>query len=615
MKELCVVHLVRAQNGIEPFQRFLNSYQNNPGGVEHEFLVIFKGFNNSDELKVHQEILKSFKYISYEISDEGFDLTAYFSVAKTFGNQYRFFCFFNSFSEILDKDWLLKLYQPALMQDVGIVGASGSLQSHRKGSQFNLLKEVYVVSKNHFKLYTKKVFLKKLILSMVAAYVYCRSQLKFGFFPNCHIRTNAFVISSNLMNLLCCPLLKEKMDAYKLENGKGGISRQIISMRKRLILVGKDGKFYDEKDWYKSNTFWQSNQENLLIADNQTRDYQYGTLERRKFLSTSAWGASIKIAEGIDFSAYPKISVCIPVRNGGKYLHIAIDSVLRQTYTQYELIVIDNASSDDTVQWVEQLATKYSKIKLFKHEKNIGLIENFNACLYKATGEYIKFLCADDVLMPNCLEQMLCAFEANKSASLVAVGRLLVNQHDDVLALKNYSKDEVLVGGKDTINRCLFGTNYIGEPSATMFRRGALEEGFDVNLPHLVDLEMWFRLLEQGDLVSIPKPLCFIRRHELQMTRHNIQSGVLIEDNVQLFDMYKDKPYIKHTWLRKVERKMRMAYRVWMCRKSIKNERKNQILKLQSSLIFYYLLMPLVSFVVYMARKLKPQVSSIFSEN
>lgn len=612
MKELCVVYLVRYKNDLEQFQHFLDSYQRNAAGVEHDFLIVFKGFSQSEDLGEYRKILKSFTYISYEISDEGFDLTAYFSAAKTFGNQYRFFCFFNSFSEILDEDWLLKLYQPALMQDVGIVGASGSLQSHRKGSQLSLIKEVYIVSKNHFKLYEKKVFLKQLILSMVAGYDYCRSQLKLGFFPNCHIRTNAFVISSNLMKSLSCPLLKEKMDAYTLESGRGGISRQIISMRKRLILVGKDGKFYDEKDWYKSNTFWQSNQENLLIADNQTRDYQYGTLERRRFLSTSAWGASIKIAEGIDFSAYPKISVCIPVRNGGKYLNIAIDSVLRQTYTQYELIVIDNASSDDTAQLVEQFATKNSKIKLFKHEKNIGLIENFNACLYKATGEYIKFLCADDVLMPNCLEQMLCAFEANKSASLVTVGRLLVNQQDDVLALKNYSKDEVLVGGKEAINRCLFGTNSIGEPSATMFRRRALEEGFDVNLPHLVDLEMWFRLLEQGDLVSIPQPLCSIRRHELQMTRHNIQSGMLIEDNVRLFDMYKDKPYIKHTWLIKVERKMRMAYRVWICRKSIKNERKIQVLKLQSSLFFYYLLIPILSFVLYIARKLNHQISSMF---
>lgn len=612
MKELCVVYLVRYQNDLESFLHFLDSYQRNPAGVEHDFLVVFKGFSQSEDLGVYRKILKSFTYISYEISDEGFDLTAYFSAAKTFGNQYRFFCFMNSFSEILDKDWLLKLYQPALMQDVGIVGASASFQGHRKGSLLRLFKEVYIVSRNHFKLYAKKVFFKKLILSMVASYDYCRSQLKLGCFPNGHIRTNAFVISSSLMNLLSCPLLKEKLDAYKLEGGKGGISRQIISMRKRLILVGKDGRFYDEKDWYKSKTFWQSNQENLLVADNQTRDYQYGTLERRGVLSTGAWGTSIKIAEGIDFSAYPKISVCIPVRNGGKYLHIAIDSVLRQTYTQYELIVIDNASSDDTFQWVEQLATENSKIKLFKNEKNIGLIENFNACLCKATGEYIKFLCADDVLMPNCLEQMLCALEANKSATLVTVGRLLVNQHDDVLALKNYSKYEVLVGGKDAINRCLFGTNYIGEPSATMFRRGAFEERFDVNLPHLVDLEMWFRLLETGDLVSIPQSLCSIRRHELQMTRHNIQSGILIEDNVQLFDMYKDKLYVKHTWLVTIERKMRMAYRVWICRKSIKNERKIQILKLQSSLFFYYLLMPILSFVLYIARKLNHQISSIF---
>ena len=612
MKELCVAHLVRAQNGIEPFKRFLDSYQRNSAGVEHDFLIIFKGFNNQEELKIYQEALRLLKYIPYEISDEGFDLTAYFSVVKVFENQYRFFFFLNSFSEILDINWLEKLYQIALKPDVGLVGVSGSWQSHRLGTRLSLFSEVNVVCRNHFNLYEEKAIWKRLILSTCASYAYLRSQWQLSFFPNYHIRTNAFMISSSLMNSLNVPEIGEKMIAYMIESGKNGISQQIMARGKKLLLVGKNGISYEKKEWNRSNIFWQSNQGNLLVSDNQTRDYQYGALERRKLLSTYAWGSSINIADGIDLSNYPKVSVCIPVRNGGKFLHVAVNSVFMQTYTNYELIVIDNASSDDTAQWVEHLARTNSKIKFFKNEKNIGLIENFNACLQRATGEYIKFLCADDELMPNCLEQMVCALEANKSATLVTVDRLIISENNDVLASKNYSKVEVLVNGKDAINRCLFGTNYIGEPSATMFRRRVGVDGFDTNFPHLVDLELWFRILEKGDLVSIPQCLCAIRRHELQMTQQNIKSGLLVEDNVRLFDLYKDKPYIKHTFIANEERRMRMAYRVWMCRHFIESKRKKEILKSQSSFVFYYLLIPIISFVLNMSRIISYQFSSRF---
>jgi glycosyltransferase involved in cell wall biosynthesis len=301
----------------------------------------------------------------------------------------------------------------------------------------------------------------------------------------------------------------------------------------------------------------------------------------------------------------PLVSICIPVRNGAKFIDQAVTSILGQSYQDFEVVIIDNCSIDNTVKIINEIIDRTNKIKFYKNDHNIGLIENFNACLKRASGKYIKFLCADDILLPNCLEEMVSAIEANDSASLVTGGRLLVNEKGEVLAFKNYSKSDSLIPGKNVINRCLFGANYIGEPSATMFRRGVLNDGFNINFPHLVDLEMWFRILEKGDLICISKPLCAIRRHELQMTQKNIQSDLLVEDNVRLFDMYKGKPYIKYSHIATFGREMRMAYRIWMSRKYIQNERKNQILKIQSNYFFYYLLIPLANLTLRFLRKLQ----------
>ena len=84
--------------------------------------------------------------------------------------------------------------------------------------------------------------------------------------------------------------MKTKQDSHRFESGKKGLTRQILKMGKRVIVVGKDGVSYEKEEWCQSRTLWQSEQENLLIADNQTRDYQEGYPERRRHLFSLSWG-------------------------------------------------------------------------------------------------------------------------------------------------------------------------------------------------------------------------------------------------------------------------------------------------------------------------------------
>jgi len=288
MAEICVVHLVRSQNGVEPFKFFLDSYFKNPGGIHHDLLIIYKGFSDKREVTKYDRLLRDQPHHSLFVSDWGFDIRPYFVAVGKFN--YKYYCFLNSFSVILDKEWLAKMHKHISNKDVGIVGATGSYES------------LYTDSVN---IYKKNLPLCK--RSIIKAWA---RLLKFYFdpFPNYHVRTNAFIISGDIMLALRHRHPRIKMEAWLLESGKNSITKQIIKMNKRALVVGKDGIGYEKEDWIKSNTFWQGEQTNLLISDNQTNNYLYGDIEKRRSLSRHAWGPKFAEKQDDTCSDIPQIN-------------------------------------------------------------------------------------------------------------------------------------------------------------------------------------------------------------------------------------------------------------------------------------------------------------------
>jgi hypothetical protein len=296
MADICVVYLVRAQNGIEPFMRFLESYRHNPGGIEHDFLIIFKGFERPGDKDSYLKHLESFQYLSFDVPDIGFDINAYFNVAQYYEGKYKYFCFLNSFSVIQCVDWLSKFYKCITLPMVGLVGATGSWQSHNAWGRIIQSRKMRV---RGFLVSNEKLPFVQIDRSVSLALInrkwrsFCRHlylALLFPAFPNYHLRSNAFMVSSEMIKKLELPDIRTKIDAYKFESGKNGLTRQILGMGYRALVVGKDGVGYKIKLWNTSKTFWQSDQENLMIADNQTLSYQNGSIAQRRFLSFMAWG-------------------------------------------------------------------------------------------------------------------------------------------------------------------------------------------------------------------------------------------------------------------------------------------------------------------------------------
>ena len=151
---------------------------------------------------------------------------------------------------------------------VGMVGATGSWQ----GLQISGKK--------------KRPLWKTMLWPLAARYF----KAYFDYFPNYHLRTNGFIIARDTMLKVRRGTILTKMQAYRMESGKNSITNQVERMGLRPVVVGKDGKGYEKKQWDVSNTFWRGMQDNLLISDNQTRKYDTSNLEWRRKLELFAWG-------------------------------------------------------------------------------------------------------------------------------------------------------------------------------------------------------------------------------------------------------------------------------------------------------------------------------------
>jgi hypothetical protein len=278
MPEICVVHLVRQSNGILPFKSFLDSYRRHSAGVDHDFLIIFKGFDErAAGTEAYCDLLQGFAYRSLFLPDEGFDIGPYFEAAKRLDARY--FCFINSFSVILDEDWLAKLYEHGRHKNVGVVGATGSCES-----AYTNIVRCWPVRRS-------ALFYLKGLVSYRAALTNALKQWSyFPPFPNYHVRTNSFMISRRLMLRLRVKSVHTKLDAGRFESGWHSMTRQIFGMNLKALIVGCDGRGYDKSQWYESATFRSDEQHNLLVADNRTRQYSEADPQTKKLLAEYAWG-------------------------------------------------------------------------------------------------------------------------------------------------------------------------------------------------------------------------------------------------------------------------------------------------------------------------------------
>ncbi|MDB6089017.1 MAG: glycosyltransferase [Gammaproteobacteria bacterium] len=259
-------------------------------------------------------------------------------------------------------------------------------------------------------------------------------------------------------------------------------------------------------------------------------------------------------------SAMPPVSICIPTYNHGRFIADCLRSAMMQTYRDLEIIVLDNASEDDTREIVARVAANDPRVRYVRHPTNTGLIGNLNACIEYARGTYVKLLCSDDLLEPECVADMVEVLDRHAEVSLVGCARTLTDVNIMPGRIARARSEFACIPGEQMIAECFFFGNRIGEPTAVMFRRAAALRGFSPQYNQLVDLEMWFHLLRKGDFAALPAALCKIRVHAGQTSRANEHSGRTIADRQRLFRDFSIPAGQSAGVLRKLTWDFRMAY-------------------------------------------------------
>jgi hypothetical protein len=279
--EICLVYLAWIPLGLEPFKRFLSSYLSHDHGVCHKFLIVFNGHSEDLQLTEYQSMVRTIPHEEIIIPSPGFDIGSYRIAASRQDSE--FICFLNSYSEILAPGWLALMLWHLSQPGVGVVGASGNLISWYT----NLVTD-WEQLKTHA-VYRGPVGRIRLQLRM-ALY-----RALFPPFPNLHLRTNAFLISRRLfLGLRHWPRFG-KLDTYRFESGRTGMTRQILNRGLGVRVVGKDGRGFPPEEWAESRTYWQGSQENLLVADNQTSRFAAADEVTRRHLTRIAWGDSTRV--------------------------------------------------------------------------------------------------------------------------------------------------------------------------------------------------------------------------------------------------------------------------------------------------------------------------------
>lgn len=212
------------------------------------------------------------------------------------------------------------------------------------------------------------------------------------------------------------------------------------------------------------------------------------------------------------------VSVLIAVFNSKDYIKECIDSVLNQTYTNLEIIILDDCSTDDTFNILSKIAILDKRIKIYKNEKNIGYLKTFNILLTLANGEYISFIDSDDIIDENKILKQLNYLKTDSTLAFVGTGYHKIDEKGNVFGtvLLPYTKDEIIDNIIDINKMPICG-------SSILIKKDVIEEvgGYNEYFTSCPgeDIDWVARILYNYNGINIQEALYYYRFRENSLTR------------------------------------------------------------------------------------------------
>ncbi|WP_394121471.1 glycosyltransferase family 2 protein [Planococcus donghaensis] len=225
-----------------------------------------------------------------------------------------------------------------------------------------------------------------------------------------------------------------------------------------------------------------------------------------------------------------KVSVIIPTYNRSELLKKAVESLKNQSHQNFEIIIIDDFSTDDTASVVEEMED--DRIIYLKHDINKGGSEARNTGIKRATGNFIGFLDSDDQWLPQKLEKQLGQFEGQPDVGVVYTGVQVVNEN-------NQPTRKIIPEYRGDILPKLFESNCIDTTSSVLVRKEVLDQvqGFDAGLPSCQDWDLYIRLAQVTKFDFVKDNMVLFYHHSGERITTNKKS--VLNGHLSIFEKYK----------------------------------------------------------------------------
>lgn len=214
------------------------------------------------------------------------------------------------------------------------------------------------------------------------------------------------------------------------------------------------------------------------------------------------------------------VSVLMPVYNAGKFFRECLDSILAQSFADFELIVCDDASCDDSAAILAEYAARDPRVKVLRNERNMGIARTRNRLLGSLPDDcrYIALMDADDVCLPDRLERQLAFLESHPEVGGVGSGLEIIDENSQSTGSRSYPTSPA------DIRRIMPLRDVLAQP-AMMLRRAAVDEigGYNPECVCCSDYEYWLRMLEKYDFANLPEPVLRYRMSSTQLKQSKLK--------------------------------------------------------------------------------------------
>lgn len=210
-----------------------------------------------------------------------------------------------------------------------------------------------------------------------------------------------------------------------------------------------------------------------------------------------------------------KVSILIPTFNRANYLKMAVDSAIAQTCPDTEILVLDDCSTDETVN-LSHAYSNAANVKFIRNENNIGFINNWNKAVALSSGEYVKIIGDDDILSADCVAEQTRILDEHPDVGVVCCDYYVIDESGRVKNNNQYKlfSRNTKENGREFIKNYLLGKRIVGWPTAILFRRGDIDKAgeFDPKAGCAADIDMWCRILRDKDFYYLDKMLAYDRQ-------------------------------------------------------------------------------------------------------